>query len=164
MSNTIGNNIRIARTKSGLTQKELANRLFVTQQAITKWETGKSMPQADKLSEIAKVCGTSVMKLMYDDETYKWHKSDLTVAVKENIAKLEKKQASGIPLTNFEYFDLLLSKKALDGNSPNTGGPGEYYCHIWQTDYEKMVEDEFAEYEKRRTVEYYKKKRLEEDV
>lgn len=42
MNTTIGENIRIMRHKCGFTQEELATRLSVTPQAISKWENGVS--------------------------------------------------------------------------------------------------------------------------
>ena len=45
--------IRYAREKSGMTQQELADKLNVTQQAVNKWESGSSVPQLDRIQEIA---------------------------------------------------------------------------------------------------------------
>ncbi|MBQ6502499.1 MAG: helix-turn-helix transcriptional regulator [Flexilinea sp.] len=47
MTNTgtnIGENIRNARTAAGKTQRELADDLYVVQQAVYKWENGMSCP------------------------------------------------------------------------------------------------------------------------
>ena len=43
MKNMIGENIKIMRCKCGFTQEELATRLSVTPQAISKWENGGSL-------------------------------------------------------------------------------------------------------------------------
>ncbi len=45
--NEIGKKIRKERIKRNLTQDDLAEILFVTRQAISKWETGKSLPDQD---------------------------------------------------------------------------------------------------------------------
>ena len=37
--------IKEYRTKTGITQKELADKVFVTRQTISKWELGKSEPE-----------------------------------------------------------------------------------------------------------------------
>lgn len=42
MKNAIGKNISIFRKKQGLTQEELAKKLNVSFQAVSKWETGGS--------------------------------------------------------------------------------------------------------------------------
>ena len=41
---TIGTLIRQARLAHGLTQKELAERLHVTDKAVSRWETGRGLP------------------------------------------------------------------------------------------------------------------------
>ena len=41
---SLGNNIKYARKKLGLTQEELAGQLGVTPQAVSKWEKGTGMP------------------------------------------------------------------------------------------------------------------------
>ena len=54
----IGQMIRIARTKRGLTQEELANELYVTKQAVSDWELGKHRPSPDlwrRLNEFLKI-------------------------------------------------------------------------------------------------------------
>lgn len=68
--NIIGNNIQKYRQRLGLSQQSLADALFVTQQAIQKWETGKSVPQADKISEIAKILHVSVSDILLDHTTF----------------------------------------------------------------------------------------------
>ncbi len=44
MSVSIGDNIRALRIKAGMTQSRLAERLGVTDQAVSKWETGAASP------------------------------------------------------------------------------------------------------------------------
>ena len=45
MDNTVGKNIYMLRKKHGLTQEELARRINVSFQAISKWETGQFNPR-----------------------------------------------------------------------------------------------------------------------
>ena len=40
----LGENIKTYRQKKGYTQEEVANRLHVTRQTISKWETGETIP------------------------------------------------------------------------------------------------------------------------
>lgn len=62
------NVIKNRREKLGLTQKIFAKKLNVSQQAVTKWETGESSPRADKLPEIAKLLGCTIDQL-FDEQT-----------------------------------------------------------------------------------------------
>ena len=41
----IGNSIKNARIRNNLTQDELADKLYVTRQTVSKWETGLSFPK-----------------------------------------------------------------------------------------------------------------------
>ena len=41
------------RTKKGLSQEELAEKIFVTRQAVSRWENGNNMPDLDILIEIS---------------------------------------------------------------------------------------------------------------
>ena len=45
----VGNNIASKRKGLNLTQEELANRLFVTRQLVSKWENGTGVPSIDDL-------------------------------------------------------------------------------------------------------------------
>ena len=42
------------RTKNNLTQDEMAERLFVTRQAVSRWENGDTTPNTEILKEISK--------------------------------------------------------------------------------------------------------------
>ncbi len=56
----LGDNIKFLRKEKGLSQRRLADDLQVTQQAVGKWETGKSAPDTDMLRKIAEYFKTSV--------------------------------------------------------------------------------------------------------
>ena len=49
----IGKNIRDLRTRKDMTQDELAEKLFVTRQTVSNYETGKSRPDVDSNSTAA---------------------------------------------------------------------------------------------------------------
>lgn len=52
------------RKELGLTQKELADRLNVTDKAVSKWETGKGFPDLKLLEPLAQTLGVSLVELM----------------------------------------------------------------------------------------------------
>lgn len=62
---TIGNNIKKLRTAQGLTQDQLAERLFVTRQTISSWERAASRPSLEQLEAIAAALGEDVTTLLY---------------------------------------------------------------------------------------------------
>ncbi len=55
----IGKNIRDLRKEYGLTQSDLANKLFVSQDTISLWELNKSLPDVKSLIKMAKLFNVS---------------------------------------------------------------------------------------------------------
>ena len=56
------------RTQRNLTQEQLANQLFASRTAISKWETGRGTPNLDSLQAIAKLFGVSLDELLSTEE------------------------------------------------------------------------------------------------
>lgn len=83
-----GNRISSLRKQNNLTQKELAEKLYVTDKAISKWERGKNYPDLALLPVIANVLGTSVADLLGLEQSI----PDSTIDVINEIAQSEKKQ------------------------------------------------------------------------
>lgn len=52
------------RKEKGLTQEELAHKLFVTRQAVSRWETGETTPSIDMAKLIAVALDVPVMRLL----------------------------------------------------------------------------------------------------
>ena len=61
-------NIKAFRKDRGLTQEELAIRVNVVRQTVSKWEKGLSVPDADMLQKIAEVLEVSVSQLLGREE------------------------------------------------------------------------------------------------
>lgn len=62
---TIGTNIKKLRTSQGLTQDQLAEKLYVTRQTVSNWERGASRPDLEQLEAIAAALDTEVTALLY---------------------------------------------------------------------------------------------------
>ena len=60
----LSDNIRTVRKNKGFTQEDLASRLHVTRQTISKWEKGLSVPDAEMLSKLADELEVSVSELL----------------------------------------------------------------------------------------------------
>lgn len=72
MENRTGQFIARRRKAVGLTQKELADRLGVTNKAVSKWETGGGMPDISVLQELSRILEVSVDELLageYEEES-----------------------------------------------------------------------------------------------
>lgn len=64
-------NLVYQRTKAGLSQKELADKLFVTQQMVGALETGLKAPSVNMLMSLAEVFGCTVNDLVYENNNDK---------------------------------------------------------------------------------------------
>ena len=68
------------RKNKGLTQEELAEVLFVSRTAISKWESGRGYPSIDSLKAIAKYFSVTIDELLSSDEV-------LSIAEEDNKQK-----------------------------------------------------------------------------
>jgi len=65
---SLGRKVRKLRKDAGLSQEELAQRLFVSRQVISKWERDRGTPDIQNLQIIANLFNVSVDSLLGDDE------------------------------------------------------------------------------------------------
>lgn len=101
---TIGMNIANRRRAAGMTQEQVAEKMNVTAQAVSKWENDQASPDADTLVRLSRLFGASVDDLLTG--------SNLPVvaeATPENIAKrilhitvVNKGEGTGVPDVNVD--------------------------------------------------------------
>ena len=60
----LGDNIKAFRKQKGMTQEELAERLHVVRQTVSKWEKNLSVPDAAALQELADALDVTVTQLL----------------------------------------------------------------------------------------------------
>ncbi|MBO4558576.1 MAG: helix-turn-helix domain-containing protein [Lachnospiraceae bacterium] len=65
----ISKHIRRIRQERGLTQEQLAEKMHLSRQAISNWETGKTSPDIDSLLALADILDTDVMELLYGEKS-----------------------------------------------------------------------------------------------
>ena len=61
---TVPETLRSLREKSGLTQDQLAERVLVTRQAVSRWETGETQPNTETLKLLSREYGVSINTLL----------------------------------------------------------------------------------------------------
>ena len=62
---SFGQNLQFLRKmRNKMTQEELADRMGVSRQTVSKWETGKGLPDISLLQPLAQALGISVIELM----------------------------------------------------------------------------------------------------
>ena len=76
------------RKKHGLSQEELADKLGLSRQAVSKWERAEASPDTDNLICLAKLYGVSLDELLSTDD-------DVETIVKEQVKKEDSVEVSG---------------------------------------------------------------------
>ena len=71
------------RKNKGLTQEELAEALFVSRTAISKWESGRGYPSIDSLKEISKYFSVSIDELLSGEKL-------ISIAERENKTNIQR--------------------------------------------------------------------------
>lgn len=67
-SRTFGKFIADTRRAKGMTQEELAEKLIVTNKAVSRWETGTGFPDISLLEPLADALGISIIELMHSEK------------------------------------------------------------------------------------------------
>lgn len=129
------------RKELGLTQKELAEKLEVTDKAISRWETGKGLPDTSLLKPLAEIFGVSVGELLsgkrMDDSQIK---SQADHIILESLSYEESQEKwKGIlryvfwgilvALGGF-FFALVLARFATSKDAAVSLGIGMYLCIV----------------------------------
>ena len=65
----LGEKIRLYRRREGMTQTDLAEKIYVSFQAISSWECGSTLPDVENLCNLAKVFDVSVDELLEKQDT-----------------------------------------------------------------------------------------------
>ena len=73
----IGKNIKTLRKARGFTQEQLADRLGVSFQAVSKWENNANTPDIALLPALAKALGTSIDRLFSENDQGLWEEADM---------------------------------------------------------------------------------------
>lgn len=81
--NKISNFIKIKRKQLGITQDELAQKLFVTEKAISRWETGRGTPDISLLIPLSEELNIEVSELLNGEEN-KNSKDDIKQLIEYN--------------------------------------------------------------------------------
>lgn len=76
------------RREKGFSQEQLADLLGVSRQAVSKWESGSSMPETEKLIAIADLFGVSVDYLVRENVEQR-EQSKTVVTTQDNVAVME---------------------------------------------------------------------------
>lgn len=109
MKKTLGTMIAELRKQHGMTQLELAEKMGVTDKAVSKWERDLSCPDINSLPNLAEILGVSVEELMQIKKEAESPVSKVSEIM--DIAPRAVAMAMGIAVTVLTVLD------ALDGRS-----------------------------------------------
>ena len=125
----LSQNIKALRMQKGLTQKELADLLHVTSQAVSRWEKGDVEPSIDTISEIASIFEVTTDEIIGGPD--KKPKPEIVTEVKEKVVVEQGKPVLTIcenckrPIYESEE---IVTQTRHHGRSPSTT---HYICTDW---------------------------------
>ena len=114
----LGDKIKVFRKSKGFTQEELAIRLNIVRQTVSKWEKGISVPDAENLQKLADVLDVDVKQLLGVDVDVNVEKPDKELV--EQLARINEQLINknrrekriwkivGIVLLSYLIFNILL--------------------------------------------------------
>lgn len=105
---SIGQKLSDLRKSKHLSQEEVADRLGVTRQTISKWETDQSTPDFDKIIPICELYGLSSDELLgnVNSDDNKEKKGEQPVSIEDNKENniMKRKKSIGVSLGILSYF------------------------------------------------------------
>lgn len=110
--NKIGNFIAEKRKEKGLTQKELAEKIGVTDKAVSKWERGLGCPDVSILEVLASTLDVSILEILkgrtIENEIIKVKEANDYVKESLNYSKVQTKEKLKIILSKLICFFIIL--------------------------------------------------------
>jgi transcriptional regulator with XRE-family HTH domain len=92
-------NLKALRIRKGLTQEDLGSICNVSRQTVTKWESGESQPDLDRITELCSIMEVSLEELVYE-----------TIESSSEIEEVNKKvdELTKISIANMSKIDVLI--------------------------------------------------------
>ena len=99
---TIGERIKAYRKEKGLSQEQLAEALNVSRQAITKWESGKGLPDIENLIVLSRTFGVSLDEMVGEEASFQ-----------EKVSDRKRKRVNALTIAMFVFWAAALVKIVL---------------------------------------------------
>ena len=129
----LGSKLKELRKQKGLSQGELAERLNITRQAISKWESDISQPDLNNLIEICKIFGISFNELL-EINPLEAHlkKDDVDNAILKKNAKKTHYRRNSIVCISFSFIIFLCTYILTICNPELRVAENYEIMHIWE--------------------------------
>ena len=115
MSKSFADTLKLIRTEQGLSQQQLADKLFVDRSSIANWESGRRIPNALLITRIAETLGVDIGTLMtsVNDEQEARPRvivlDDEKIILRGEMATLEKVMPNALSLMRSQTISGLFS-------------------------------------------------------
>ena len=83
----IGKKIKELRKQRGITQEQLAESIGISFQAVSKWETGSSVPDVETMVKISELYGITVNDIVHADLTKIKYQKEIVIPDKEKMSQ-----------------------------------------------------------------------------
>ncbi len=103
----IGKFIASCRKEKGLTQAQLAEKLNITDRAVSKWETGKCMPDSSIMLELCRILGVTVNELLSGERIINMNNYEERVS--ENLIELKKQNENSLFISKLSAIAFSIS-------------------------------------------------------
>ncbi|MFU0832508.1 MAG: HTH cro/C1-type domain-containing protein [Oscillospiraceae bacterium] len=110
---TLGNMIATLRKEKGMTQLELAEKMGVTDKAVSKWERDISCPDISSIPKLAQILNVSVDDLMQVKTESKDHSTSNKINEIANIAFKSVALAMGVAVTALSFMNQIEIKPSI---------------------------------------------------
>ncbi len=110
---TLGNKIAALRKEKGMTQLDLAEKMGVTDKAVSKWERDLSCPDIGSIPKLAEILGVSLDELMQDKADAKENLSNNKIEAIVNLALKGIALAMGIAVAVLSFMNQIEIKSAI---------------------------------------------------
>jgi len=142
MNIEIANRLFEMRKKNSLSQEELAEKIGVSRQAVSKWERAESSPDTDNLIELAKIYSVSLDELLFTTEPTE--KPDDEDNVKNNA----KPEFVSVSLDGVHVIEK-------DGSEVHVGLKGIRVKNKSNPDFDEDIEETWEELGKRKSAQMW---------
>ena len=112
----LGNRIKTEREKFNMSQDDLAKKMDISRQAISKWETGSSYPDIEKILKLSEIFNLSLDELVKGDKSFQ-----------KNLIKEGKSNRSGLAILGYVLIAL--------GVITCIWGGGQYTVNLMDPDF-----------------------------
>lgn len=131
----IGNFISTCRKEMELTQVQLAEKLNITNRAVSKWETGKSIPDASIMLDLCQILGITVNELLSGErittmENYQNKAEENLVEMQEKKAKADRDLKIGIKVGLVTTLVLFIINMFMNYFVPDHNVMALGYCNL----------------------------------